>query len=82
MEHTMPMKPSIESTKLQQLLDELCVDLGFSLLSRDANRPTLSALTEVDALTKAIFKIEGLDPQGRKSLWLEVRVRVVKYLHA
>ncbi len=76
------MPPAVESMKLQSLLDELCVDLGFCLASREADRLSASVLTGVDALTDSVLAIEGLDPQLHQQQRLAVRERVAKHFQA
>lgn len=76
------MPSSVDSKKLQPLLDELCVELGFCLATREAVRLTASALEGVDALTDSVLATEGLDPRLHKQQRLAVRERVEKYFHA
>jgi hypothetical protein len=72
----------IDPLKLQRLLDELCVDLGFCLASRETGRLTACALVGVDAFTDMVLGIEGLDAQLHKQQRLRVRGRVAKHFYA
>jgi hypothetical protein len=76
------MPSTVDSKKLQPLLDELCVELGFCLATREAVSLTASALEGVDALTDSVLATEGLDPQLHKQQRKEVRERVAKYFRA
>jgi hypothetical protein len=76
------MSSPIDPVKLRRLLDELCVDLGFCMATRETDRLSASAMVGVNAFTDSILVIEGLDPQLHKQLRVEVRGRVEKHFHA
>jgi len=68
------------ATKMQRLLSELCVDLGFCLPPSEQARLAVEKPLSADELTDAIFVAEGLDPTlAKRTLWKQVRDRVVRY---
>jgi hypothetical protein len=56
----------------RQLLDDLCVKLGFCLSPEDNRRLLDNPPREVLAFTDAVFAAEGLEPTNRR-LYREVR---------
>jgi hypothetical protein len=68
--------------KMRQLLNEVCVDLGFCLPPAELTRLMAERPPTADELTDAIFTAEGLDPAvADRALWKKVRERVVKYFN-
>jgi hypothetical protein len=61
---------------VQRLLDELCVELGFCLPSREQARLLQSPPTDPDEFTNAVFAAEGMDPHLFPDLRSEVSIRV------
>ena len=61
---------------VQRLLDELCVELGFCLPSREQARLLQSPPTDPDEFTNAVFAAEGMDPHLFPDLRSEVCIRV------
>jgi len=61
---------------VQRLLDELCVELGFSLPSRTRNQLLQWQPTDPDEFTDAIFAAQGLDPRLFPHLRSQVSARV------
>ncbi len=68
--------------KVESLLDELCVDLGFCLPPDERVRLQDSPPHDVDAFTDAVFVAEGLDPRGDKTLRRQVRERAAHHFGA
>jgi hypothetical protein len=58
---------------VQQLLDELCVELGLCLPLDEQRRLRESPPVDVDGFTDAVFAAEGLDPALDKHLRRQVR---------
>ncbi len=50
-------------TETQQLLDKLCVELGFCLPPLEQQRLVDNPPSEVLAYTDAVFRAEGLAPE-------------------
>ncbi len=72
------------AAKIEALLYELCVVLGFCL-SPDAQERLMSEPpADVDAFTDAVIRAEGLDPYADIPLHLrrDVRARVAKHFRA
>jgi hypothetical protein len=61
---------------VQQLLDELCVGLGFCLPPDEQRRLRESPPLDVDSFTDAVFEAEGLDAGLDGRLRRQVRERV------
>lgn len=61
-------------TEPQQLLDRLCVELGFCLPPLEQQRLVDNPPTEVLAFTDAVFRAEELDPEtADRHLYRQVR---------
>lgn len=60
--------------EVEQLLDELCIRLGFCLPSTEYERIKSAPPADVRSFTQAVFVAEGLDPDtaGRR-LYRQVR---------
>ena len=70
----------MKRTKVERLLDKLCVELGFCLPPEEYARLSSSPPSTVKAFTDAVFVAEGLDPQlADKHLWRQVQDRVTEY---
>jgi hypothetical protein len=67
---------------VQRLLDELCVELGFCLRSRERTQLLQSPPTDPDEFTDAVFAAEGMDPRLFPQLRSQVMVRVQSGLSA
>jgi hypothetical protein len=64
-------------TKIQQLLDRLCTELGFCLSAEQQSGLLADPPSTVDAFTDAVFVAEGLNPNlADRHLWRQVRDRV------
>ncbi len=58
----------------RQLLNDLCVELGFCLPRADVERLAAAPPTDVLAFTDAVFSAEGLSPQtADRHLYRQVR---------
>lgn len=64
---------SDQEVRVQILLDELCVKLGFCLAPSEQRRLCESAPTDVDIFTDAVLEAEGVDPRVNKQLRRTVR---------
>jgi len=73
------MRSPLDATKVERLLSELCVELGFCLPPLEQARLQNSPPQDVDAFTDAVFLAEGLNPQYEKQLRRQVRDRVAKH---
>jgi len=72
----------MKRSKLDQLLDLLCVELGFCLSPAEHARLASSPPSSVKAFTDAVFVAEGLDPvTADRHLWRQVRDRVHWYIN-
>jgi hypothetical protein len=69
-------------TRVERLLSELCVDLGFCLPPDDQERLRDSPPPTIDAFTDAVFLAEGIDPLVHPQLHKQVRERVTKHFAA
>jgi hypothetical protein len=67
---------------VQQLLDELCVKLGFCLPPDTQRRLRESPPLDVDSFTDAVFEAEGLDPVLDGRLRGQVRERVDRQMRS
>ncbi len=52
----------LKGSQVKQLLDDLCVHVGFCLPLADQLRLQDSVPSDPDAFTDAVFRAEGLDP--------------------
>lgn len=62
-----------ETLRVQILLDELCVKLGFCLSPGVQRSLRESAPADVDTFTDAVLEAEGVDPRVNKQLRRTVR---------
>lgn len=70
----------MKRTKIERLLDKLCVDLGLCLPPEEIVRLSASPPQTVKAFTDAVFAAEGLDPDlVDRHLWRQVRDQVTEY---
>jgi hypothetical protein len=70
----------MKNTKVDQLLERLCTELGFGLAPEEQARLERSPPGSVGAFTDAVFCAEGLDPSTADSrLWRRVHDRVAQY---
>ncbi len=70
----------MKRTRIEQLLDKLCVEMGFCLSPAEQSRIVASPPGSVEAFTDAIFVAEGLDPHlADRHLWRQVRDRVAQH---
>ena len=73
---------SVKRTKLEQLLDRLCTELGFCLAPEQQARFVASPPASIKAFTDAVFEAEGLDPSlADRHLWHQVRDYVSQYFN-
>lgn len=64
----------MDETATRQLLDKLCVDLGFCLPPDEVARIAKDPPLGVRAFTDEVFRVEGLDPEtADRHLYREVR---------
>ena len=69
--------------KVHQLLDELCVELGFCLSSVEYDRLTQDPPLDARQFANEIYRAEGLDPETADiGLWRKVRNRILQRLDA
>jgi hypothetical protein len=64
---------------IEQLLNTLCVKLGFCLPASVNRQLANSGPTNADLFAKAVFKAEGLDPRLHVSLFRQVRAIVADH---
>ena len=72
------MKTPLRSEQIAYLLDELCLELGFCLPPDERARLRDKPPEDIDALTDAVFKAGGMDPQAYRHLRRQVRARVAE----
>jgi hypothetical protein len=70
----------MSATRVDRLLSELCVDLGFCLPPEDQERLRDSPPSTIDAFTDAVFIAEGMDPLVPPQLRKQVRARDQAFL--
>jgi hypothetical protein len=64
----------IDEKRTSQLLNDLCVNLGFCLPPSDIARLTKDPPDSVSSFTDAVFLAEGLDPEtADRRLYRQVR---------
>ena len=56
------MASHLNARQFQQLLDSLCVDLGFCLTPDEQAKLCAAPPADVQAFTDAVIRAEGLDP--------------------
>lgn len=66
--------------EVQQLLYELCVDLGFCLPPQEQQRLREAPPADADDFTDAVFEAEGMDPGRHEQLRRQVRERVDRHM--
>ena len=64
---------SDQEVRIQLLLDELCVKLGFCLALSEQQRLRALPVSDVDKFTDAVLEAEGVDPRVNKQLRRTVR---------
>jgi len=69
------MSPS----KVEALLSELCIQLGFCLTSREIARLSANPPRDIDAFVDAVFEAEGIDGSGSRHLRRQVRDSVASH---
>ena len=69
------MEPRLYRARVQALLQELCVDLGFCLPENGKRRLEDDPPPDVDAFTDAVFLEEGMDPTAPRNRHLRSQVR-------
>ncbi|MFI0729150.1 hypothetical protein ACH4S9_08995 [Streptomyces sp. NPDC021225] len=74
------MTNQLSPSAVHELLYELCVDLGFCLPPHEQRRLREAPPADADEFTDAVFRAEGLDPNGEDG-WLRPRVRDVVERH-
>jgi hypothetical protein len=62
-----------QEVRVQVLLNELCVKLGFCLSPGEQRRLRESAPNDVDSFTDAVLEAEGVDPRVNKQIRRTVR---------
>ncbi len=72
----------MSATRVDRLLSELCVDLGFCLPPDDQARLRDAPPSTIDAFTDAVFFAEGMDPLVHPELRRQVRDRVTRHFSA
>jgi len=68
-------------TKIEVLLSELCVDLGFCLPPQAIVYFREHPPLDIDAFATAVFEAAGVDVGGSRHLWRQVRERVAAHFH-
>ncbi|WP_285581623.1 hypothetical protein [Actinoallomurus iriomotensis] len=66
--------------KVQRLLDELCIELGFCLAPSENRRLRESPPGDVDSFTDAVFEAEGMGDEGDTGLRRQVRQVVDRHM--
>lgn len=75
-----PKPPELTRDRVEGLLGELCVRLGFCLPPDDWDRLAADPPQDAGAFTDAVFRAEGLDPETADlRLWRQVRDLVASY---
>ena len=70
-------------SRIEWLLDDLCVELGFCLPPDEYARLASSPPMSTEAFTNAVFVAERLDPLSpEKELWRTVHSRVTRCFEA
>ena len=73
----------MKNTKVDQLLEHLCTELGFCLAPGERERLSSSPPDSVRAFTDAVLLADGLDPTTvDKEFWRRVHDRVTQYASA
>jgi hypothetical protein len=62
--------------EVQQLLDDLCVKLGFCLPPTEQRRLRESPPLDADSFTDAVVEAEKMDPRLHEQLRRQVRERI------
>jgi hypothetical protein len=70
------------ATRVDRLLAELCVELGFCLPPEDRERLRDSPPSTIDDFTDAVFIAEGMDPLVHPQLRKQVKERVAEHFSA
>ena len=76
------MRYTLNSTRVDRLLGELCVDLGFCLPPDDHARLVSDPPEDVDDFTDAVFVAEGMRPDADLNLRRLVKARVLAHFKA
>lgn len=72
----------LKGSQVRQLLDDLCVHVGFCLPPADQLRLQDSVPSDPDAFTDAVFRAEGLDPStADRHLYRQARTMVRHAFH-
>ena len=66
--------------RVGQLLDQLCIELGFCLPPADQHRLRHEPPLDADDFVNAVFVAEGLEPDANGDLWRRVKDRVIHRL--
>ena len=66
-------------SEVEDLLDELCADVGLCLSQEDVARLVQTPPSSVNSFTDAVFAAEGLDPKFHGHLHHRVRMCVVRW---
>lgn len=70
------------SRRIQDLLHELCVELGFCLPPTEQDAILADPPLDVDLFAERVLRAEGLDPSSDVALCAQVRARVAAVLEA
>jgi hypothetical protein len=72
----------VNPQRIQALLDELCIVLGFCLLPQVSTRLKEDPPSDIDAFSASVFRAEGVEVGGSRHLYRQVRDIVAKHFHA
>jgi hypothetical protein len=73
---------TMDPTEVRQLLDELCVDLGFCLPPSAKSQLEQEPPDQAEAFARAVFIAEGLNPDSADlHLFRQVRSRISDAMH-
>lgn len=62
-----------EPSRVEVLLSELCLKLGYCLPPKDIVRLSVNPPGTVDDFTKAVFAAEGIEYEGERQRWRSAR---------
>jgi hypothetical protein len=69
----------VKPPKIEVLLSELCVELGFCLPPQEITRLQKNPPRDIESFTKAVFEAEGMDAGANRQLLRQVQERVAAH---
>ena len=76
------MSIKLTSPQVSNLLNELCVELGFCLSPSECARLENEPPNDIDLFTDEVFRSEGLDPHSDLNLRRQVYSRISTHFKA